>query len=217
MGITTKQFIRKPLYVDAVRITGANFDEVATWCQGEVKEVEATETAPAKKYIRVRVHNPANPRQTKAYVGDWILYTERGYKIYTNRAFRASFDIVEEPKTLAQAIEDTRAAAVSEGIAVEAEIAPGITQTVEQELELVPATPQNIADAVAANVAAQSEQPENVESDPEAPTREKIDPAAAEGKRVLSIVEQKQLSEQEVRELLQSGEAVLVQDIAEAW
>ena len=91
MNVTTTKFIRKPLYVDAVRVTGANFDEVAAWCQGEVEQEEGTN----KKFIRVRVHNPKNPRQTKAFVGDWLLYTERGYKVYTNKAFHASFDEVQ--------------------------------------------------------------------------------------------------------------------------
>jgi hypothetical protein len=95
MSVTTTQYIRKPLYVDAVRVTNANFDEIAAWCQGEVQQDEVPEKGAGKKYIRVRVHNPKNPRQTKAFVGDWILYTERGYKVYTNKAFHASFDAVE--------------------------------------------------------------------------------------------------------------------------
>lgn len=92
MGVTTTQYIRKPLYVDAVRITSGNFDEIATWCQGEVQQDEVPGKGTGKKFIRVRVHNPKNPRQTKAFVGDWLLYTERGYKVYTNKAFHASFD-----------------------------------------------------------------------------------------------------------------------------
>lgn len=92
--ISTTQYIRKPLHVDAVRVTGANFDEIATWCQGEVLRDGVEGQGSGKKYIKVRVHNPKNPRQTKAFVGDWLLYTERGYKIYTNKAFHASFDEV---------------------------------------------------------------------------------------------------------------------------
>lgn len=101
MSVTTTKFIRKPLYVDAVRVTGANFDEIAAWCQGEVDQDEVPGQGTGKKYIKVRVHNPKNPRQTRAYVGDWLLYTERGYKIYTNKAFHTSFDEVvagEEPQ-----------------------------------------------------------------------------------------------------------------------
>lgn len=95
MSVTTTKFIRKPLYVAAVRVTGANFDEVADWCQGEVQQDEVPGQGTGKKFIRVRVHNPKNPRQTKAFVGDWLLYTERGYKVYTNKAFHASFNEAE--------------------------------------------------------------------------------------------------------------------------
>lgn len=90
--ITTTKYVRKPLFVDAVRISGANFDEIATWCQGTIEQEENPEKGEIKKFIRVRVHNPKNPRQTKAYVGDWLLYTERGYKVYSSKAFHASFE-----------------------------------------------------------------------------------------------------------------------------
>lgn len=102
MTIVTERFIRKPLYVDAVHITTENFGDVAKWCQGEVRTNNGDEPVsddninPGATYIHVRVHNPKNTRQTKAYVGDWILYTERGYKVYTQKAFRNSFDEVKE-------------------------------------------------------------------------------------------------------------------------
>lgn len=94
MSVTTTKYIRKPLYVAAVRVTAANFDEIANWCQGEVQQDDIPDKGSGKKYIRVRVHNPKNVRQTQAFVGDWLLYTERGYKVYTNKAFRSSFDEV---------------------------------------------------------------------------------------------------------------------------
>lgn len=94
MTVETQKYIRKPLYVDAVRITVANFEEIANWCQGEIQK-EETLGEPLKKFIKVRVHNPKHPRQTQAFVGDWILYTERGYKVYTNKAFHASFDLAQ--------------------------------------------------------------------------------------------------------------------------
>lgn len=88
MSVTTTRYVRKPLFVDAVRITEVNFEEIAAWCQGEISQDEETN----KKYIKIRVHNPKNPRQTKAFAGDWLLYTERGYKVYTSKAFHGSFD-----------------------------------------------------------------------------------------------------------------------------
>lgn len=101
MTISTTKYVRKPLYVDALQITLENFNEVAAWCQGEVRDyqdkpldAERAQNPALERYIHVRVHNPKNVRQTKAFVGDWLLYTERGYKVYTQKAFRASFDLV---------------------------------------------------------------------------------------------------------------------------
>jgi hypothetical protein len=97
--IETTQYLRKPLYVAAVRVTDANFNDIAEWCQGEILVEGASnwklgeqQRETTRHYIHVRVHNPKSPRQTKAFVGDWLLYTERGYKVYTNRAFHESFD-----------------------------------------------------------------------------------------------------------------------------
>jgi hypothetical protein len=96
----TAKYVRKPLYVDAVQVTEQNFLEIARWCFGEIGNIDETpvdksaDIVPNKQYIHVRVHNPKNPRQTKAFVGDWILYTERGYKVYTTKAFQANFDLV---------------------------------------------------------------------------------------------------------------------------
>jgi hypothetical protein len=99
MAIVTERYIRKPLYVDAVQVTAENMEEIAAWCQGPVRTVGSEdwglgEYAEGTKYVHVRVHNPRSPRQTKAFVGDWLLYTERGYKVYKTEAFRASFDPV---------------------------------------------------------------------------------------------------------------------------
>ena len=109
MAIPTQKYVRKPLYVDAVCVTEENFLEIAFWCQGSIKNNDGSESKageqidPRRQHIQVRVHNPKTSRQTKAMVGDWILYTDRGYKVYTEKAFRSSFDLVpaveeEEPK-----------------------------------------------------------------------------------------------------------------------
>lgn len=91
MAIQTQKYIRKPLYVDAVQVTEENFDEIAKWCMGDIYDDGAS-----LKYVRVRVHTPKSIRQTQAFVGDWILYTERGYKVYTTKSFKENFDLAEE-------------------------------------------------------------------------------------------------------------------------
>lgn len=109
MTVEVTKYVRKPLIVDAAQVTAENFTEIVAWCQGnvgvigsdpgtETKPAEGVELDPSKHYIHLRVHNPQSSRQTKAFVGDWLLYTERGYKIYTDKAFKDNFVPVEEVK-----------------------------------------------------------------------------------------------------------------------
>lgn len=98
----TQKYVRKPLYVDAVQVTEENFSTIARWCFGEICNIDESPVdmsqpvQPNRQYIKVRVNNPRLPRQTKAFVGDWILYTERGYKVYTTKAFQENFDPVQQ-------------------------------------------------------------------------------------------------------------------------
>lgn len=94
----THKFARKPFYVDAVRVTTENVEDVAKWCNGELRR--STEGA---SFIKVRVNRPLTTRQTEAHVGDWVLYSANGYKVYTQKAFDKSF---EKVKTLTKAQAD---------------------------------------------------------------------------------------------------------------
>lgn len=93
MALATTKYVRKPLYVEAVQVTQENFSEVAEWCSGEIVEESSAKNGRGN-YIKVRVTNPMNARQSQAFSGDWILYTPRGYKVYTPKAFHNSFDQV---------------------------------------------------------------------------------------------------------------------------
>lgn len=109
----TRKYIRKPLVVEGVRVTKENFAEVAMWCSGCIKwshdasKLSTVENPtngtidpsagvdpidPENQFIEVEVINPHNTRQTRAFVGDWVLKSETGQKIYTDRAFCNSFD-----------------------------------------------------------------------------------------------------------------------------
>lgn len=250
MTIVTQKCIRKPLYVDAVRITGDNFDEIVVWCQGEVQQDEVPGKGTGKKYIKVRVHNPKNPRQTKAFVGDWLLYTERGYKVYTNKAFNASFDEALPPTQLPIDDSPQHAAAVQEIKDREGVVTPpvpieNVTTTVGETTSPVPehhnpeiyatespeypaettigGTPRdeiNVGESPEMTQARETIEAEGgsiEEATPQA-IAEVVDEqriaAEAEGKRVLTLEEQEQMSQDEIRDLLTTGEAILVQDLA---
>lgn len=85
----THKFARKAFYVDAVRVSESNIEEVAEWCHGTIKE------GADGKFIQVKVHRPLTERQTQAYIGDWVLYAGTGFKVYVPKAFDKSFEKVK--------------------------------------------------------------------------------------------------------------------------
>lgn len=91
--LDTAKYARKAFYIDAVQVTPENMDAVAKWASGEVR---TDSDAAGKKHVKVRVHRPLNERQTKAYVGDWVLYAGTGFKVYTTKAFTANFEPVSD-------------------------------------------------------------------------------------------------------------------------
>jgi hypothetical protein len=68
--------------------------EVAEWCVGTLKETEPkVKGKKPSPYIEVEVHRPANDRQKRAFVGDWVLQAENGFKVYTDQALRSTFEV----------------------------------------------------------------------------------------------------------------------------
>lgn len=95
--LKTHKFARKPFYVDAVRVSEANMEDVAKWCEGAVQSNDEG------VFISVKVHRPLTERQTQAFIGDWVLFAGSGFKVYTPKAFDKSF---EKVKTLTKAQAD---------------------------------------------------------------------------------------------------------------
>jgi len=99
MTLKIEHYTRKPFPVEAVQVTEENLNEVAEWCGGDIHASTKTlrndageETSKIKlPFIKVDVHRPLNDRQTKAFVGDWVLKSESGFKVYTLKAFDNSF------------------------------------------------------------------------------------------------------------------------------
>lgn len=92
----TESYARKTFYVDAVRVTNENMEEVANWCAGEIRRTLGSEKRPPRPYIKVDVGRALNERQTRAYEGDWVLfYDGNGFKVYTEQAFEKSFEPVK--------------------------------------------------------------------------------------------------------------------------
>lgn len=86
----TERYVRRPFEVEAVQVTEENYEEVATWCGGTIHSPDSGVTT-AKVFIRVEVKNPQNERQTRAHIGDWILFAGKTFRVYTTNAFTRNF------------------------------------------------------------------------------------------------------------------------------
>jgi hypothetical protein len=147
MPITPEKYIRKPLVVVGVEVTDDNFMELALWVQGSIMNIDGSEpdgpVNPEKQFILVRVHNPKSPRQSRAFVGDWILYSDRGYKVYTPKAFKNTFDPVNAVEYKPSRVDAKRAQRDEDAKALRAKMLeeekedqPILTQDAQQEAEV---------------------------------------------------------------------------------
>jgi len=83
--LETLNYTRNPSDIEAVRVTRANMEDVASWCGAEVL------TAGKAKFIDVPVYKPQNDRLKKAFIGDFVVFDGRGFKVYMPKSFNASF------------------------------------------------------------------------------------------------------------------------------
>ena len=89
----TETYIRKPFTAEAVRVTRENVNEIAEWCGGEVR-IWKGRKGIEKPYVKVNVKHPLGVRQTEGRLGDWVLYANDGFKVYTDKAFRRTYEPV---------------------------------------------------------------------------------------------------------------------------
>lgn len=89
-----QKFARKVFFVDAIKVTAENLEEVADWCGGSVKQTAAKpeEQVEAQSYVKVPILKYVNERQTRAFVGDYVTKAGSQFKVYTSVAFAKSFE-----------------------------------------------------------------------------------------------------------------------------
>lgn len=101
----TQKYTRKPFEVEAIQVTKENFEEIASWCDGTIitsrspKSAEGLFDETTESYIKVDVARPLNERQTRAYVGDWLLAAAKGFKVYADGPFCRNFTKVTDKDT----------------------------------------------------------------------------------------------------------------------
>lgn len=86
-----RKFMRKEFPVDGVQVTDENMSEVAEWCHGMIQSRPNVGRPGERRYIKVQVDNPKTERQTEAYVGDWVLFAGKGFKVYRDQALWNNF------------------------------------------------------------------------------------------------------------------------------
>jgi len=94
--VETTRFARRAFYVEAVQVTLDNMSAVTEWCGGVVESMDSRNGLT--NYVKVPVSNPASDRQTRAFLGDWVLKAGTTFKVYTAKAFESSFEPTNEPR-----------------------------------------------------------------------------------------------------------------------
>jgi hypothetical protein len=86
----TQRFMYVPLFVDGVQVTAENMAEVAEWCEGKIDNTIIK--GKNQPFIKVDVLRPISLRQTRAFVGDWVLKIANGkLRVYTQKALVKDF------------------------------------------------------------------------------------------------------------------------------
>ena len=86
----TKAARRRTFDVEYVIVSEENIEEVADWSKGTIggEGVDG--------YIRLQDKNAINQRQTKAFVGDYVVKYGKSFKSFTDSAFEKAFEEIPE-------------------------------------------------------------------------------------------------------------------------
>lgn len=90
-----QSFNRKPFNVTAARVTPLNIEELAEACGGTIMHDGDKEGNFSRDYIKVRVAFPLNEEQTRARIGDWLVKQGRTFKVYKDKPFRSTFEMLD--------------------------------------------------------------------------------------------------------------------------
>lgn len=104
MPVVVQLFTRTPFDVQAVQVTTDNIAEIAVWCNGTIHE------GVKSLYIKLEIPDAKSSVRQQAFPGDWILLSDQGYRIYTERALESNF----VPKTTPKVSDEIRRSAIRE-------------------------------------------------------------------------------------------------------
>lgn len=107
--LETNEYTRKPIKGLAVEVTAENMKDVSDWVDGEILE---DKIGP---YIKVKVLRPQYERQTRAYVGDFVVLVKTSFKVYNPAAFKKSFTKSSGGSTMVDTTKKVRGPVKNEG------------------------------------------------------------------------------------------------------
>lgn len=89
MALEIANYQRKVFVVEGTKVTEDNLEEVASWCEGEVLKDRRDQS-----FVKVPIVGSHRSRLSRAFVGDWVLRSEVGFKVYTQNSFDKCFEAV---------------------------------------------------------------------------------------------------------------------------
>jgi hypothetical protein len=85
----TSRWVRKNSNVEAVRLNRAEIHKIAFWCGGAIRATDAGGREGAL-YILLPFKSNYN-KPNRAFMGDWILKDDDGFKVYSHESFSGVF------------------------------------------------------------------------------------------------------------------------------
>jgi hypothetical protein len=87
----TSRWVRKNSNVEAVRLNRAEIHKIAFWCGGTIMATDSGGREGAGTlFIQLPFKSNYN-KPNRAFMGDWILKDDDGFKIYSHEAFQNVF------------------------------------------------------------------------------------------------------------------------------
>jgi hypothetical protein len=83
------RYVRKNANIEAARVNLAELSKIRDWCDGSILASDASENAGRSLFIEIKLPRQLRAKKrSRAYVGDWIVKDDEGFKVYSDDEFR---------------------------------------------------------------------------------------------------------------------------------
>ena len=88
-------YVKRNSIVQAVQVTAENLRDVRLWCKGGLSVTDASGTAEWFITVPVVKTNSYDNKPKRAFVGNFIVLDDDGYKIYREADFFRMYDPID--------------------------------------------------------------------------------------------------------------------------